>query len=288
MYLSFAEFAYNNTTHTSTGFSPFYVVYQRHIYSPIDIALSDISLRNHNAEALLTTYSTLLEQVRKQLDNARIKMIMQNKSNDKPSPFNVDDMVLIHRTAFRNFSTAAYVTKFDDRWIGPFPIIEVINHNAYKIEFPKTLKAHNVINISYLRPFKISLRFQRFHPDNLLLPPVEYDDDNTTKDVSTSITSSSSSTVQNDVSIHNDMQNDDEYEVETILNCRLNRNHPQQHRKLPLQQQIRLQDDPKEYDYLVKWKGYPSYEATWELYEHLDQARDVYNSFILEHHLPNS
>ena len=115
MYLSFAEFAYNNTTHSATGLSPSYIVYQRHLYTPIDIAISDITLRNANAETLLTTYSTLLERVRKQLDNARIKMIMQNQSSDKPSPFNVDDQVLVHRTAFENFSSASHIAKFDDR-----------------------------------------------------------------------------------------------------------------------------------------------------------------------------
>ena len=291
-YLPFAEFAYNNTTHSATGLSPSYIVYQRHLYTPIDIAISDITLRNANAETLLTTYSTLLERVRKQLDNARIKMIMQNQSNDKPSPFNVDDQVLVHRTAFRNFSSASHIAKFDDRWLGPFMILEIINHNAYRIDLPSSLKAHNVINISFLRPYKISMKFQRLHPDNLLLPPVESDD----------ITSSSSSNLLDDTSpasskipsitdnIPSASNNQiDEYEVESILKCRLSsRTHkytPRQ-RSLPLQQQLHISKDPKEYDYLVKWKGYPSYEATWEPYEHLEHADEVFNSFVLDNNLP--
>ena len=146
-------------------------MYQRHTYAPIDVALPDIALRNANAETLLTTYSKLLEDVRIQLDNARVKMLTQNQQDDKPSPFNINDMILIHRTAFRNYSAAAHITKFDDRWLGPFKIIEIINHNAYKIELPKSIKAHNVINISFLRPYKISSRFHRVHPDNLLFAP---------------------------------------------------------------------------------------------------------------------
>ena len=45
-YLTFAEITYNNATHSSTGFSPYYLVYQRHCNLPIDFALTDFHSKN--------------------------------------------------------------------------------------------------------------------------------------------------------------------------------------------------------------------------------------------------
>ena len=130
------------------------------MYCPIDIAISELPLRNANAEAMLTTYSRLLEIVRKHLDSARIRMITQNQRCDKNSPFQVDDQVLIYHSAFRTFSTVSYNQKFDDRWLGPFPILEIINHNTYKIDLPKSIKAHNVIKHLILETIQDVFAFQ--------------------------------------------------------------------------------------------------------------------------------
>ena len=38
-YLPLAEIAYNSATHTATGLSPFFLVYQRHPNHPLDLAV---------------------------------------------------------------------------------------------------------------------------------------------------------------------------------------------------------------------------------------------------------
>ena len=52
---------------------------------------------------------------------------------------------------------------------------------------------------------------------------------------------------------------DDEFEVEALLDDRIRRN--------------KLQ-------YLVKWKGYPLHEATWEPATHLENARKVLQEYL--------
>ena len=126
----------------------------------------------------------------------------------------------------------------------------------------------------------MSSRFKRTHPDNLLLPPVEQDDDDS---IANATTTSSSA----DLSANNE-DTQDEYEVDNIIRYRLQRKYPRQQRNLPLQHQIRIQDDPSEYEYLVKWKGYPSYEATWEPLQNLQNAPNLFNNFVNEHHLPKT
>ena len=78
---------------------------------------------------------------------------------------------LIHREAFRRRHIVTDLNKFDDRWYGPYAITRIINVNAYEIELPMVFKAHNVINITFLRPYHYSQKFPRTHPDHLLLPP---------------------------------------------------------------------------------------------------------------------
>ena len=59
----------------------------------------------------------------------------------------------------------------------PFKITKVINSNAYKLDLPQQFKAYNVINITFLSPYRLSDRFPRLHPDQIHLPPVEAEDD---------------------------------------------------------------------------------------------------------------
>ena len=210
--LSLAEIAYNNSTHSSTGFSPYYLVYQRHINLPLDFAISDLHTKNASLEQLLNDRQQTLRFARQQLAKTVIDMEKQHSTNTISSPFHVNDLVLVHKTAFRtNFATQD-LNKFDDRWLGPFPITKIINHNAYQLQFPSSSRKHNVINISFLRPYKLSTNFPRTHPDFLLPPSLDSSD---TSDSPT-------------------------FEVETILTSRLRRSHPHWRPKLTQSQQLTI------------------------------------------------
>ena len=43
--------------------------------------------------------------------------------------------------------------KFAPKFIGPFPVEEVVNANAYRLKMPKDMEIHPVVNISRLKPF---------------------------------------------------------------------------------------------------------------------------------------
>jgi hypothetical protein len=59
---------------------------------------------------------------------------------------------------------------------------------------------------------------------------------------------------------------EEEYEVERILDKR-----------------IRRQGRGSRMEYLVKWKGYPEYESTWERESHLKNSQDIVNEYNLQH-----
>ena len=188
-YLSLAELAYNNSVHSSTGVSPFFLVYQRHPNLPLDLAVSELHSKNAATEVLLNERHQMIIKAKECLANTRNRMIYYNADKNKPSPLAVDDQVLIHRDAFRRRQVVSDLNKFDERWFGPYKITRIVNDNAYEILLPPTFKTHNVINITFIRPYRTSTRFPRDHPDSLLLPPVRPDDSNN-DDVASSSSSS--------------------------------------------------------------------------------------------------
>ena len=269
-YISLAEIAYNNSIHSATGVSPFYLVYQRHINLPLDLALGNLHSRNAATESLLNEHRTLLQLARDNLAKTRANMIHYNQHKDKPPPFNIGDHVLVHHDAFRRRPITSDLKKFDDRWFGPYPITKVININAYELQLPPSFKTHNVVNISFLQTYKYSTRFPREHPDHLLLPPVGPDE---TSD------------------LQNDNDEDDEKEVDSIIKCRLSAKRPNRQKGehlLPLKEQLKISRNPHDFEFLIKWTGLPLHEATWEPYSHLTHTAEHFDDFIDSHDLPEN
>ena len=50
--LGMIEFAYNNSIHSSSGFTPFYLCYGRHPVSPVNL-LSQVESKNEAADSFL-------------------------------------------------------------------------------------------------------------------------------------------------------------------------------------------------------------------------------------------
>ena len=185
-----------------------------------------------------------------------------------PAPFTTDDLVLVSKAAFRTSSASDDLKKFDDRWFGPYPITRVINPNAYEVDLPDSFRKHRVINVGFLHPYRQSHRFPRLHPD-FLRPPAESDD-------------SPPALLDSDLP-----EQRPEYEVEAILRHRLVKSSKgQSTTRQTVTQQLNISRDPHDYEFLVKWKGYPRYESTWEPYAHLDRAMDRLKEYVSQKNLP--
>jgi hypothetical protein len=137
--------------------------------------------------------------------------------------FKAGDMVWLSTI---NIRTTRPSKKLDFRRLGPFKILDQVGKVSFRLQLPPSMKIHNVFHASLLEP-AVSNPFS-----NRVIPPppvVEVD-------------------------------GQDEYEVEEILDSRSYRRHGQ---------------------YLVKWKGYPLAEATWEPFENLENSQDLVQAFHL-------
>ena len=56
----------------------------------------------------------------------------------------------------------------------------------------------------------------------------------------------------------------------------------------PLKEQLALSKDITNFEFLVKWKGYPLYDATWEPLTHLGGSPSALNDLIREKELPEA
>ena len=77
--LGMIEFAYNNSIHSSSGFTPFYLCYGRHPVSPVNL-LSQVESKNEAVDSFLRQLEADLAQALENLNRAQDK---QKKYADK-------------------------------------------------------------------------------------------------------------------------------------------------------------------------------------------------------------
>lgn len=126
--LPLAEFAYNNSTHSSTQQTPFFA-----------------------AEDLVNHLSELHSTMKEQLKEAQERQKSNADAYRKQQPeFNMGDKVWLLR---RNIKTTRPCDKLDYRRLGPFPILDQINPVAYRLHLPESMKIHPVFHVSLLEPY---------------------------------------------------------------------------------------------------------------------------------------
>ncbi|MBW0573399.1 hypothetical protein O181_113114 [Austropuccinia psidii MF-1] len=149
-WLPLAEFAYNNSDHSSIKQSPFFTVYGRdpHFYS-VHIT------QDTPAGKVSTKIQSVEQDVKRELVVSinRFKRYA-DKSRVSPPVFNPGDMVWL---SSKNIKSTRPTKKLSERWLGPFPILKKFSTHAYHLKLPSQWKSiHPVFYISLLEPVKTS------------------------------------------------------------------------------------------------------------------------------------
>ncbi|GJU71969.1 transposon ty3-I gag-pol polyprotein [Tanacetum coccineum] len=145
-----AEFAYNSAVHSSTGLSPFEVVYKtspRHMVDFVDLPGKKNIQANRTMEEVQTTH----EVVRANITEANAKYKFAADKHRRKKLFQVGDEVMVFLCKER-FSVGTY-SKLELKKYGPYKILQKINDNAYVVDLPNTMSISKTFNVSDIYEF---------------------------------------------------------------------------------------------------------------------------------------
>jgi hypothetical protein len=148
-------YAYNTTRHSSTGFTPYEVVFGRKPVSFQEIALN--IQRNYvfnNKEDYLQKLFLNNQRIQKMVNHSLEKSrLYQKKQHDKLTdgyqPHKEGDLVLLKNESGKARCAKSLLPKF----IGPFLILERINELNYKICWPNDTNNWKVVHYNRLKSY---------------------------------------------------------------------------------------------------------------------------------------
>ena len=145
--LPLAEFAYNNTSHSATGVTPFFANYGYHPLLNIQVQQVPSTQAAQMAADLDSLHAHLREQLRITIQS--YERAAEGARQEIP-PFAVGDLVWLDA---RNIRTTRPAKKLDHKRLGPFPVTEIVSSHARRLGLPTDLRSiHNVFHVSLLEP----------------------------------------------------------------------------------------------------------------------------------------
>ncbi|CEP11259.1 hypothetical protein [Parasitella parasitica] len=168
-YLCIAQFAYNSTTHSTTGVTPHFANYGFEPHS--SLATPHTTKGNSPAIDRAKLLKDLHEEVKYNIALAQECHSKYYNKKVLPGPeLKIGDKVWL---LSKNIKTQRPTRKLDHRRLGPFEILEKIGSRSYKLALPHTMKVHPVFHINLLEPF-IEDTIPGRKPKEL--PPIVIDD----------------------------------------------------------------------------------------------------------------
>jgi len=146
-----AEFAYNNSTTTGNGMSPFYANYSFH---PVAMDRASTEPLNPASWVYAHWMHIVHDESRKGLKEAQERMRWYtNRTRKEPMAYQVGDLVMLNG---RNIRMRRPSRKLDHKNHGPFQIEKIVSPLAVRLTLPRKWEIHNVFHISLLEPYQTS------------------------------------------------------------------------------------------------------------------------------------
>uniref|UniRef100_A0A803TEJ3 Gypsy retrotransposon integrase-like protein 1 n=1 Tax=Anolis carolinensis TaxID=28377 RepID=A0A803TEJ3_ANOCA len=143
-WLSVAEFAYNNATHTSSRHTPFELTYGFHLRGGVapstNVVSSDPVYRSSEMAALHDIARKLL------LEAKAAQKTQADRHRQAGEELEEGDLVWLSSKYIKHSGG-----KFGPRCLGPFPIVKKISSVAFRLRLPSSLKVHPVFHRSLLK-----------------------------------------------------------------------------------------------------------------------------------------
>lgn len=146
--LPLAEFAYNNTPHSSTGVTPFFANKGYHPHLTVN---SELELASSRARTYITDLDELHSVLRDNLAAAQKRyQVPADARRQAPPELDVGDEVFVKAQFIK---TTRPSKKLSDKYLGPYKIVAKIGRQSYSIQLAESMRQiHPVFHISALEP----------------------------------------------------------------------------------------------------------------------------------------
>jgi len=150
--LPLAEFAYNNSYHSSIEMAPYEALYGRRCRTPI--CWDEVGERKLSKVELIDQTIDVINKIRERLQAAQYRPKSYVDVHRRPLTFDVEDHVFLKVSPLKWNLRFGQKGKLAPRYIGPFEILERVGSIAYRLALPPTLQGiHDVFHVSQLRRY---------------------------------------------------------------------------------------------------------------------------------------
>ena len=166
--LPLVEFAINDSVQTSSGMSPFFADTGRHPVTPATLLVPmNGGQKLGDAQRFLDHQAAVLREVKDNLVVAQQRQIASANVHRRHRIFQVGDLVLVSTDYLLSPEQRQRPKrKLLPTWQGPWEIVEVVSHSAYRLRLPVEVKAHPVLSVEALRRYVVNE-----WPDREVPPP---------------------------------------------------------------------------------------------------------------------
>ena len=144
-------FAHNDSVHTSTGQSPFFICYGYHPRTPAAFATDAPNLRPINTNAFIQHMTTIHRRVRQKLEKAQAAQALATNRHRHHITFTPGDLVWVESSFLDPPTPIGTRRKLGPKFYGPYTVLEARSDVTYKLALPATTRRHPVIHISHLK-----------------------------------------------------------------------------------------------------------------------------------------
>jgi len=145
--LLLAEFAYNNSYHSSIKMAPYEALYGRRCRTPI--CWDEVGERKLSKVELIDRTVEIINKIRKRLRAAQDRHRSYADTRRKPLTFEAGDHVFLRVSPLKGSLRFGQKGKLSPRYVGPFEVLQSVGPVAYRLALPPTLQGiHDVFHVS--------------------------------------------------------------------------------------------------------------------------------------------
>lgn len=149
-WISSAEYWHNTNPSSSTGFSPYQIVYG--IPPPRLLSYVPKSANNIDVDEFLLDRATVFKMLKENLEGAQNRMKQKADRSRVDREFSIGDHVFLRLQPYRQSSVQfRHNTKMAPRFFGPYTIIARVGPVAYTLELPEGSRIHPTFHVSQIK-----------------------------------------------------------------------------------------------------------------------------------------